>query len=89
LHNETDIHDSGPLLTSRAADFKLSSDIIDVLRRKVIGDTFRPGAQKYAFAAAALEKIKENEFSKSVLSVKDLLGKSVSVQIECNEMFSH
>ena len=66
LHDASDIEKTGQILTARAVDFQRSSDIISKVRDYVLPDGFRQGAQKYAFAAAALDVVNGDAVSDSV-----------------------
>lgn len=81
LHIPEDVRANSPTLETQAATFTLATDVIKRLRDDAIGENWRPGAQKYAFAAAALGAIRPANASRSVRALgfakhkcADLLG---------------
>jgi hypothetical protein len=70
LHTPSAVNENSPTLELQANTFNISSQVIGKLRDYVIGDNWRAGAQKYAFAAAALGVVRNVSSSVEVLGFK-------------------
>ncbi|MES2963198.1 MAG: hypothetical protein V4760_04850 [Bdellovibrionota bacterium] len=71
LHDAMDVAKDSSLLLSRKFDFDMSGQVIEKVRNYTMPKGWRPGAQKYAFAAAALGLVDVNEMSTSSQKVKN------------------
>lgn len=90
LHDGTDLAQDSALLMSRKQDFDMAGDIIEKIRKYTMPKGWRPGAQKYAFAAASLGLVEFKEMSKSTAKVKNQVavargGRNVAPL--CSNMF--
>ena len=69
LHKLDDLKPESPVRTNKKADFDLAAQAVAALRDHLIGTSWVPGAQKYAYAAYAAGIIQAHEASQSVLDV--------------------
>jgi hypothetical protein len=70
MHTEADLEPDSPVKQKNQADFEMASKAIIALRDRVLGKSWVPGAQKYAFAAAELKLVRERQASASVKAVR-------------------
>jgi len=75
LHIPADVEQGSPTLEAQQATFELATVVIRALRDHLLGQHWRPGAQKYAFAAAALGAIHPSNVSRSVSELGFSKGK--------------
>lgn len=90
LHDGTDVATDSSLLAARKNDFDMAGNIIEKIRKYTMPKGWRPGAQKYAFAAASLGLVTLEEMSTSTAKVKNQVRLTRSDKLRaplCQNMF--